>query len=360
MRQSSRMAKPQSSLDEAWARGALAHLPRPRVHRLISVIGFENADLLDIAGPLTTFAAANHIIQSDCPGMPLPYDCEVLGRSAGPVQTSTGVPLVARRGYTCLRDGIDTLIVPGGPRAVMKQVCEDSGLIEAVRRLAPRVARLASVCTGTFVLAKAGLLEGRTAATHWRACQRLADEHPSIDVDRDSIFVKDGHFYSSAGKTAGIDLALAMIEEDLGRDWALAVSRYMVVHLKRPGGQSQFSVPLRAQVDDAVALKGLPLWIAENLHEDLSVPALAARVGMSLRNFIRVFQKEMGATPAKFVEAARIEAARRRLEESRLPLETLAKDLGFGTGERMRRTFQRQVGVNPEFYRERFSGAVSR
>jgi len=220
--------------------------------------------------------------------------------------------------------------------------------------LGPRVRRLTSVCTGAFILAETGLLDVHTVATHWNSCRRLADAYPRVTVDPERIFIRDKPIYSSAGKTAGIDLALAMIEDDLGRGWALSVSRHLVVHLQRSGGQSQFSIPLQAQIQDANILKGLPMWIANNLTEDLSVAALARRIGTSERNFMRIFRKELKTTPAKFVEAARLEAARRRMEESSLPVKTLARDLGFSTGEQLQRAFQRQFGVNPAYYREHF------
>ncbi len=314
--------------------------------------------MLDLAGPLSAFASVNRFIERDYPEMPPAYDCEVLAKSAGPVQTSTGVALLAGRAYGRMRGPNDTLIVPGGTREAVQRARSDPRLMAAIRRLAPGVRRLTSVCTGAFILAEAGLLDGRTVATHWGSCRRLADEYPKITVDSDRIFVRDGSVYSCAGKTAGIDLALAMIEDDLGRGWALSVSRQMIVHLQRPGGQSQFSIPLQAQIQDSEVLKGTPLWIADNLTEDLSVAALARRTGMSQRNFTRVFREEMHTTPAKFVECARLEAVRRRLEDCTLPLETLARDLGFGSGERLRRAFQRQFSVNPEYYREQFGNVV--
>lgn len=355
MKTQTRKRKPASGLlDERWKRGPLAHLPRPGVERRIAAIGFENVDILDITGPLSTFAAVNHIIERDYDDMPTPYRCEVLGKAPGPVATSTGVALMAERAYGRVRDGIDTLIIPGASRKTVSRTRSDKQLIAAIRRLTPKVRRLASVCTGTFLLAEAGLLDGRTVVTHWGACGRLANEFPALTVDPDPIFIRDRSIYSAAGKTAGIDLALALIEEDLGREWALAVSRYMVVHLKRPGGQSQFSIPLQTQYQDAEVLNGLPGWITENLAMDLTVEILAGKVGMSPRNFARVFRQAMRMTPAKFVENARLEAARLRIEESALPLETLARDLGFGSGERLRRAFQRQFGVNPDYYRERF------
>jgi transcriptional regulator GlxA family with amidase domain len=343
-----------ASLDDIWNRGRLGHLPRPAFLRRISAIGFDKVDILDITGPLSTFAAVNHIIDRDYDNMPGVYACELLGKAVGPVSTSTGVALMAERSYRHVRGEIDTLIVPGAARKSVAKARVDKQLISSIERLALKSRRIASVCTGAFLMAEAGLLDGHTVVTHWGACGRLADEFPNLDVDPEPIFIRNGSVYSAAGKTAGIDLALALIEEDLGRDWALEVSRYMVVHLKRPGGQSQFSVPLQAQIKDGEVLNGLPTWITNNLGAELSVSALAERAGMSERNFTRLFRQELKTTPAKFVEAARLEAVRHRMEESTLPLETLARDLGFGSGERLRRAFQRRFGVNPDYYRDRF------
>jgi len=341
-------------LDEIWKRGRLGHLPRPATQRRISAVAFDKVDILDITGPLSTFAAVNHIIDRDYDDMPGVYECEVLSKTAGPVQTSTGVALMAERSYRRVRGEIDTLIVPGAARKSVGKARTDKQLIASIQRLAPKSRRVASVCTGAFLMAEAGLLDGHTVVTHWGACGRLANEFPALHVDPEPIFIRNGAVYSAAGKTAGIDLALALVEEDLGRDWALEVSRYMVVHLKRPGGQSQFSVPLKAQIKDGEILNGLPVWITNNLGADLSVAVLAERAGMSERNFTRVFRQELKTTPAKFVEAARLEAARHRMTESTLPLETLARDLGFGSGERLRRAFQRRFSVNPDYYRDQF------
>jgi transcriptional regulator GlxA family with amidase domain len=214
------------------------------------------------------------------------------------------------------------------------------------------------VCTGAFVLAAAGLLDGRRATTHWRSCASLARRYPQITVDADPIFVRDGNIYTSAGVTAGMDLALALVEEDHGREVALHVARELVLFLRRPGGQSQFSAQLAVQAADREPLRELQAWIADHLDQDLSIPALAARVAMSERNFARVFTREVGVTPARFVETARIEAARRRLEESSHGVEAVAAQCGFGTAESMRRTFLRRLRVPPSAYRHRFTSTA--
>jgi len=347
------------SQDNHWRHGPLGDLPRPNARRRIALIAFEGVDLLDVAGPLSAFASVNKFVEREYPELGPVYECEVFGKAVGPVITSTGLALVAGRAYGNIRGSIDTLIVPGGAREAVRRARQDQKLMAMIRALAPQARRLTSVCTGTFILAEAGLLDGHTVTTHWAACRRLAEEFPNITVDPDPIYVRDGSVYSSAGKTAGIDLAFAMIEEDLGRGWALSVSRHMVVHLQRPGGQSQFSIPLQAQIQDAESLKGLPMWIVDNLTEDLTVAALAKRIGMSQRNFTRVFRKELHTTPAKFVEVARLDAARRRIENSALPIKTLACDLGFTSAEQLRRAFQRQFGINPDSYRDHFGRSAS-
>jgi transcriptional regulator GlxA family with amidase domain len=213
---------------------------------------------------------------------------------------------------------------------------------------------VASVCSGSFLLAEAGLLDGRRATTHWVACATLAERYPEVEVDPLPIFVRDGNVTTSAGVTAGMDLALAFVEEDLGRELALQVARQLVLFLKRPGGQAQFSSQLAAQLAERAPLRELQVWIADHLDEDLSVPALAARAHMSERHFARAFRAGTGMTPAAFVEAARVERARIALESGDTPVEVVARTAGFGTVETMRRAFRRRLGVAPADYRSRF------
>jgi transcriptional regulator GlxA family with amidase domain len=221
--------------------------------------------------------------------------------------------------------------------------------------MTPRVRRFGSVCTGAFILAEAGLLDGRRATTHWGSCALLAQRYPRVSVDPNPIFVRDGNVYTSAGVTAGMDLALALVEEDHGHEVALGVARELVLFLRRPGGQSQFSAQLAVQSADRAPLRDLQAWIADNLGGDLSVPALAAHAAMSPRNFARVFTQEVGVTPARFVEQARVEAACRRLEESANGVDAIAAECGFGSTESMRRAFLRRLRVPPSAYRHRFA-----
>jgi transcriptional regulator GlxA family with amidase domain len=223
-----------------------------------------------------------------------------------------------------------------------------------VRQLVPRARRVVGVCTGAFILAAAGLLRGRSATTHWRWCAELARRYPDVTVQSDPIYVRDGHIWTSAGVTAGMDLVLALVEEDHGHALALSVARELVLFLRRPGDQKQFSTVLSAQTGPVARLGDLMAWMEENLSQSLSIGVLAARACLSPRQFARVFQEETGTTPARMVERMRVEAARRRLEHGPIGLSAVAKSCGFRTEETMRRSFLRQVGVAPGEYRDRF------
>ena len=317
----------------------------------IAVVAYPDVQILDVTGPLEVFATASRLRGRG--GLSDPrYEVEILSSRAGPLATSSGLQLVAERALGDVRGGIDTLLVAGGlgtPTAMA-----DTKLLAWLRRMAPRVRRIGSVCSGTFVLAEAGLLRGRRVTTHWGSCRALAARYPEIEVDADPIFVRDGNLYTSAGVTAGMDLALALLEEDHGRDLALAVARQLVLFLRRPGGQSQFSAQLAAQSAEREPIRDLQTWIGEHPNVDLSVAALARRVGMSPRNFARVFNHQVGMTPARYVEAVRVETARRRLEDSSDGVDGVAMSAGFGSSESMRRAFLRTVRVGPHAYRSRF------
>jgi transcriptional regulator GlxA family with amidase domain len=317
--------------------------------RLVAVVAYPGVNSIDVLGPLEVFAAATRLVGRDGPPA---YRVEILADRPGPVRSQSGLALVATRAWRAVREPIDTLLVAGG--AGTEDAMRDSALLAWLRRQAPRVRRLGSVCTGSFVLAAAGLLDGRRATTHWAWCDTLAARHPRVRVERDPIFVRDGDVWTSAGVTAGMDLALALVEDDLGRDVARTVARQMVLFLQRPGGQSQFSAALAAQAAERPSLRDLQAWITEHPDADLSVPALARRAAMSPRNFARAFRREVGMTPGRFVEAVRVEAARRRLEETADGVEEVAAACGFGTAESMRRAFVRTVHVAPSQYRSRF------
>ena len=322
--------------------------------RHVAMVAFPGANAVDVIGPLEVFATASAMAARGS-SRPPAYTTEVVAPVAGPVETQSGIAVVARRALGAVRDGVDTLLVAGGLGT--RTALDDQALIGGIRRLAPRVRRLGSVCSGSFLLAEAGLLDGRRATTHWMWCDSLAQRYPRVRVDADPIFVRDGNVWTSAGVTAGMDLALALVEDDLGRDIALHTARQMVLFLRRPGGQSQFSAQLAAQAADRQPLRELQAWIVDHPDADCSVPALAQRVAMSPRNFARVFLREIGLTPAQYVERVRVEAARRRLEDSTDGVDAIAASCGFGTAETMRRTFLRHVRVAPSDYRTRFRAA---
>jgi len=321
------------------------------------MVAFPDAQIIDITGPLEVFGRAARWLTEER-GWRFPaYTVEIAAAKAGPFATSSGIRLIADRSIAQVRGPIDTLLVAGGRGTA--DAMRDRALIDWLRTRVHRTRRLCSVCTGAFLLAEAGLLDGLSATTHWRQCDRLAARYPAISVETDPIFVRAGKIFTSAGVTAGIDLALALVEDDHGRDVALAVARELVMFLRRPGGQSQFSVQLSAQVADREPLRELQRWMADHLGADLSVEALARRAAMSPRNFARVFAREVGLTPGQFVENSRVEAARRRLEESAAGVDSIASECGFGTRESMRRAFLRTVHVPPTGYRNRFQQNLS-
>jgi transcriptional regulator GlxA family with amidase domain len=320
--------------------------------RRVVMVAYPGAQILDVTGPLEVFARTARWLQAERHHPEPAYAVEVVAPSRGLVRASSGLRLLADRALADVRGSIDTLIVAGG--IGVPAVVENSRVIDWLRRTAPRARRVASVCTGAFLLAEAGLLDGRRATTHWSACRLLAQRYPKIAVDPDPIFVRDGRVYTSAGVTAGMDLALAMVEADHGVDVALAVARALVMFLKRPGGQSQFSVALMSQTENHAPLRDLQRFILDHPGGDLSVPALARRVAMSPRHFSRVFGRNVGMTPARFVEQVRIETARRRLEESPAGVDVIAETCGFPSAEIMRRAFVRTVRVSPTQYRQRF------
>jgi len=321
--------------------------------RRIVIFTFPGSQSLDVAGPLEVFAATERTSGTQR------YTTEVVAPAAGTVRTMSGLGLVADAAIADVRGPIDTLVVAGGDEAGIGAMLTDAAVLAEVRRLAAASRRVASVCSGAFVLAAAGLLDGRRATTHWSACDRLARGFPAVTVERDPIFVRDGNVFTSAGVTAGIDLSLALMEEDHGHTVAMGVARQLVVFLKRPGGQAQFSAALATQTADRDDVTDVQTWIADHLAADLSVPALAERAVMSPRHFARVFRAATGATPARYVEQARVEAARRRLEESDDGVDTVAASCGFGTAETMRRAFLRAVHVAPTDYRRRFRAPAS-
>jgi transcriptional regulator GlxA family with amidase domain len=319
--------------------------------RRVVVLVFPGFQILDAVGPIEVLHAATRLAaaaRNPRPG----YRIEVVAPQRGSVASSNGLAVVAEYGLGDVRGDVDTLVIAGGFGT--RTYVQDAAVISWVRRVAARSRRVTSVCTGALLLAEAGLLDGKRATTHWAFAAELASRYPKVHVDADSIYLKDDRVFTSAGVTSGMDLALALVEEDLGREITLAAARWLVLFLKRPGGQAQFSAQLSAQTAAREPIRDVQWWILEHLAEDLSVEALAARTGMSPRNFARVFTREVGATPARYVERVRVEAARRRLEESGASIDEVADVCGFGTAETMRRAFLRNVRVPPADYRMRF------
>ncbi|MBB6561770.1 transcriptional regulator GlxA family with amidase domain [Acidovorax soli] len=315
----------------------------------IAILAFPRFQLLDVAGPADVFAEAARQL-----GQAQAYQVQMLSASPGPLRSSCGLRMAVDATVATQRGAIDTLLVAGSPDR--NDMATDVPLQDWLRRRARTVRRYGSVCTGAFVLAAAGLLDGKRVATHWNSAAQLAAGYPDACVEADAIYVQDGRLFTSAGVTAGMDLALAMVEQDHGRDLALRVARELVMFLKRPGGQSQFSAHLAAQTAERSSVRALQEHVLANLQANLSVPALAAHAGMSERSFARTFRSETGTTPAEFVENARIDAARRLAEESDLPAKRLADAVGYASVDGFRRAFTRRLGVGLTEYRRRFAG----
>ncbi|MBT1090450.1 GlxA family transcriptional regulator [Streptomyces sp. Tu102] len=316
--------------------------------RTVLFVLFDAVQSLDVTGPLEVFMGA----EQHAPGT---YRIRTASLDGVPVRTSSGLTLVPDQ---ALDDPLDahTLVVPGGQGTRTP----DPALVGWLREHGPRAERLVSVCTGAILLAVAGLLDGRRATTHWAYCDKLARDHPDVEVDPDPIYVRDGHVATSAGVTSGIDLALALVEEDLGREVALGIARHLVVFLRRPGNQAQFSAQLAAQTAQREPLRDVQRWITEHPDADLTVESLATRASLSPRHFARAFQTETGMTPGRYVDRVRLEHARRLLEDTSDGVEEISRASGYGTPEAMRRAFVRALGAAPAEYRRRFRPAPAR
>ncbi|MDX3585817.1 GlxA family transcriptional regulator [Streptomyces europaeiscabiei] len=313
--------------------------------RTVLVVLFDGVQSLDVTGPMEVFAGA----EQHTPGT---YRISTASLDGTPVRASSGLTLVPDH-TLATAPAPHTLLVPGG-QGTRNPAPE---VIAWLREHGPRAQRLVSVCTGAILLAEAGLLDGRRATTHWAYCDTLARHHPAIEVDPDPIFVRDGHVATSAGVTSGIDLALALVEEDIGREVALAIARHLVVFLRRPGNQAQFSAQLAAQTARREPLREVQQWITEHPGDDLSVEHLAARARLSPRHFARAFQAETGTTPGRYVDRVRLEHARRLLEDTTDGVEEISRTCGYGTSEAMRRAFVKTLATSPAEYRRRFRPA---
>jgi transcriptional regulator GlxA family with amidase domain len=325
--------------------------------RRVAILLYPGVQSLDVTGPLEVFSAAREVLAgsgAEDPG----YEVTTISASPAALRTSSGLQLTPAGPLPHAREEIDTLIVPGG--SGRERAAADETLIRWLAR-APRCCRrVAGVCTGAFLLAAAGLLDGRRATTHWAFADRLAGEYPAVEVQADPIFIRDGAVWTSAGVTAGMDLCLAMVEQDLDREVALLVARHLVMFLRRPGNQSQFSATLHAQQPRAEPLREIQRSVLEDVAGRHSVEEMAARAHMSPRNFARAFRAQTGITPGRYVESVRLEAARRWLEESGEPVSAVALACGFGTPETMRRSFLRTLQIGPAEYRRRFQSTVRR
>lgn len=317
--------------------------------RLVTMLCFEGAQILDVTGPLEVFARTSRWLQDHHAVSPPPYEVELVAMAAGPVRMSNGLSLLADRAQ---QREVDTLLVAGGIGATA--AAEDPQLTAWLRGAAPKARRVAGVCTGSIVLAAAGLLANRRATTHWAYLDRLRAREPTCSVDRTSIYVRDGNLVTSAGVTAGMDMALALVEEDHGRAVALHVAQELVIYLRRPGDQAQFSPHVAAELRDT-PFAALESWVLDNLATDLSAGTLAQFAGLSERQFYRRFTAEIGASPAAWVKDLRLAAARRHIEQGARSLKEVARRCGFGDEQRMRRAFQVRLGVTPSDYARRFS-----
>jgi transcriptional regulator GlxA family with amidase domain len=322
-------------------------------HR-VAMLGFAQAQILDITGPLEVFARTSrwlrdhHDLRFDA------YEIELVAPRAGPIDTSGGLQLLAARSYTDMRPA-NTLLIAGG--IGYASLLKERDLLNWIRRQASKVERIGSICTGALVLAAAGLLDGKTVTTHWAYCDRLEKLAHGSHVERDAIYVKSDKLYTSAGVTSGMDMALAMVEADWGKACAVAVAQELVMYLKRPGGQSQFSRHLSAERRDDV-FGNLELWILEHLEADLSVESLARRADMSTRHFARMFAQRVGATPAAYVRRLRVERARSRIESGAARVKQVARECGFADEQKLRRAFRQVLGVTPAEYRSRFGDST--
>ncbi len=311
----------------------------------IGLLAPPRIQMLDLVGPTDVFAEAARQL-----GKPRAYRISVVGVQPGPIKGTSGLRVETDGCIDTYDTPVDTLLIAGSP--AIADITGDLRVLRWVRDQAGKARRVGSVCSGAFVLAAAGLLARRRATTHWNSCAALARQYPDIEVDADSIFIRDGNLYTSAGITAGMDLALALVEEDHGRDLALCVARELVMYLKRPGGQSQFSAQLAAQSAERSTIRDIQHYIIDHLATDLSVPLLARQAGMSERNFARVFKADAGQTPAEFVERARIDGARHLIEGAEVSLKRLADQVGYANVDGFRRAFVRRLGVSPNEYRK--------
>ncbi|MDP9912281.1 transcriptional regulator GlxA family with amidase domain [Variovorax boronicumulans] len=321
--------------------------------RRVDIVVYPGFKALEAVGTMSVFEYANiHLVRQ---GQPRGYEIEIASTSTGPVPSDMLMSLVATRAID--EADLPDIAVIVGAREIEAALERNPSLVRWARAVAPHIDRLVALCSGSFFLAAADLLDGRRATTHWSVATLLQTSFPKVQVEADAIYLRAGRLWTSAGVTAGIDLALALVEEDFGRGLALEVARDLVVYLKRPGGQSQFSVHLASQNTSHPGIRAVQDWILAHLDEPLALSDMAERAAMSERNFRRVFGREVGESPLGFVERARLEAARRLLEDGDLPLKSIAGRIGFGSEQPMRKLFVKHLGITPHEYRARFGGS---
>lgn len=334
----------------------LSSIPKSKSRKRVLLVAMPDGDPFDLIGPLTVLNDANwHLERSGRPD--LGYDIEVVSNEAGTVYEVSGFRMVVDRLCYDIDGAVDTVVFEA---CDYEEKClKDTRFIEWVREISQRARRLATACIGTYILAEAGLLDNRRATTHWSACEHFQARYGEVELDPEPIFVKDGKFYSSAGVTSILDLMLALVEEDYGPELALRVAQSMVMFLRRPASQAQFSTQLNASSAEDKNIRAIMAHIAENPDSELGVEMLARMASMSPRNFTRVFTREVGMTPGKFVEQSRLESARARLEQSSSPINQVARECGYRTADGMRVAFDRNLGVGPREYRRRFTSSQS-
>lgn len=330
----------------------LSSIPKSKGRRRVVFVTMPNGDPFDLIGPMTVLHDANWQLENSG-RLDLGYDIEVVTNQPGTVYQVDGFRMVVDKSCHEVRGDVDTLVFQAVDYE--EECLKDRRFIDWVKRIAPRTRRLATACIGTYVLAEAGLLDGRRATTHWSACENFQSRYPDVKLDPEPIFIKDGKFYSSAGVTSILDLMLSLVEEDYGSELALRVAQSMVMFLRRPANQAQFSTQLNGSNADDMQIRTVMAYVAEHPDHNLSVEVLAEMAKMSPRNFTRVFARETGVTPGKFVEQSRLESARGRLEQSKLPINQVANQCGYRTTDGMRVAFDRNLGIGPSEYRRRFT-----
>lgn len=321
--------------------------------RSVDMVIYPEFKSFEAIGPMTVFTYANKHLETQ--GKSSGYEVRIVSTRIGAVQSDTLMSLHATSALNCNELPHTVMIV--GAHEIERAVDQNPEIVQWTKDIAPKVERFAALCSGAFFLAAAGLLNGKRATTHWRMADVLQKSHPEIEVEIDSIFIKQDNLWTSAGVSASVDLALAFVEQDFGHELALDVARDLVIFLKRPGGQSQFSANLTSQMTHSTCMRDVQEWVIANIDKKITIPQMAEHAAMSLRNFTRLFNKEAGLKPSEFLEKARIDKARRLLSESELPLKSIAFKCGFATADQMRVGFRKHLSVTPKEYRDRFVGS---